>query len=125
MKKIMSIGLMSALTLVLSTGCVGTSPDAEAPNAPTKSAKASSEALYMDASNEKIIEIIKIAAHSTGWSITEFKSNEIIAEKTTDGNTISSIIKIYDGYIDFESHEASELKDAVSDAIKNKDKAHH
>jgi len=121
MKKILSIAIISTLALVLSTGCSSTTPTA----GHDMDSKISEEALYMEANNEKIIEVIKIAADGSGWDITEFKSNEIIAEKTDNGETISSIIKIYNGYIEFENEDASELHDAVDDAIRAEDKDLH
>ncbi len=121
MKKILSITLISALALVLSTGCGGTTA------APAqKDAKVSTEALYVNThDNKKVAHAIEKAGQKTGWKITEFKNNEVIAEKTTDGNTISSNIKFSEGHIEFSDNDAtSDLRSAIVEELSKKSSAH-
>lgn len=122
MKKILSITLISAIALVLSTGC--SSKNVNAPE--THDPKVSAEALYVKThDNEKIAKAIKKAGEKTGWIITEFKSNEVIAEKLDGKNTISSSIMFSDGHIEFENASAtSDLRDAIEDEL-NKTAAAH
>ncbi len=111
MKKILSIAIIATLTVAFSAGCGGSSPE-------THSAKVSERAIYVGMDdNEAIIEVIKKAADATGWKITEFKSNEVIAEKVLDDKTISSSVEIHDGYVDFENGAAVELADAIEEEM--------
>lgn len=119
MKKILSITLISALAVVLSTGCGSKSPDAH-------DAKVSDSALYVDThNNEKIAHAIEKAGEKTGWNITEFKNNEVIAEKTDNGDTVSTSIKFSDGHIEFgDADITSDLRDAIEDEL-SKDASSH
>lgn len=116
MKKILSIGLISLFALVFSTACTSTSGNPEVPD----------NALVVNTHNsEKVIHAIKNAGEKNGWSITEFKSNEVVAEKTDNGDTVSSSIEVHDGYIVFEnSAAASDLSDDIEDEL-NKDSSSH
>ena len=110
MKKILSISLISALTLVLSTGCISTSGDG---------------LQVKTHDNEKILHAIEKAGKKNGWKITEFKNNEVIAEKTDDGDTVSSSIKFQDGNIQFSnSAAASDLSSDIEDALESSSSAH-
>lgn len=116
MKKILTLSLISALTLVLSTGCNSTHGD------PSVSA----DALYVNThDNKKILHAIEKAGEENGWKITEFKSNEVIAEKTDDGETVSSSIKFQDGHIEFSNDDAaSDLSSDIEEALENSSSAH-
>nr|WP_321267445.1 hypothetical protein [uncultured Sulfurimonas sp.] len=122
MNKILSIALISAITLVLSTGC--SSKGGAEPG--THNAKVSEKALYVKThNNKKIAEAIEKAGEKTGWKITEFKMNEVIAEKTENEVTVSSSIKFSEGYVEFSNDSAaSDLSDAIMEEL-NKDKATH
>jgi len=103
MKKILSLGLISTLTLVLSTGCNSTSGD-------------SMQVKTYD--NEKILHAIEKSGEQNGWKITEYKSDEVLAEKTDGGDSISSSIKFDEGNIKFSnSAAASELSGDIEDAL--------
>ena len=121
MNKILSVTLISAITLVLSTGCGGTSPSPEYHNA-----NISNDALYVKTeNNEKIAHAVEKAGEKTGWKITEFKSNTLIAEKTDDGKTISSTIKFSEGFIEFSNNsDTSDLRDAIEDELNKEPSAH-
>ncbi len=131
MKKILSVALISALALMLSTGCSSKSDTkpANAPaNAPAKlDPKVSKGALYVKThDNKKIAHAIEKAGEKTGWKITKFKSNEVIAEKTTDGDTVSSNVHFYDGHIEFSNKEATmDLRNAIeAECNKSSSSAH-
>lgn len=116
MKKIVSLSLISAITLVLSSGCSTTTGDPSV----------SSDALYVNThNNEKILHAIEKAGKENGWKITEFKTNEVIAEKTNDGDSISSSIKFESGHIEFSnSAAASDLSSDIKEALENSSSAH-
>lgn len=116
MKKILTLSLISALTLVLSSGCSSTIGD------PSVSANA----IYVNTHDgEKILHAIEKAGEENGWKITEFKANEVIAEKTEDGDTISSSIKFQDGHIEFSNDAAaSDLSSDIEEALQNSSSAH-
>ena len=110
MKKILSLSLITALTLVLSSGCNSTSGDGLQVNTHD---------------NEKILHAIEKAGKQNGWKITEFKNNEVVAEKTDDGDTVSSSIKFQDGNIKFSnSAAASALSSDIEDALEDSSSAH-
>ncbi|MEN8303688.1 MAG: hypothetical protein ABFQ64_06435 [Campylobacterota bacterium] len=116
MKKILTLGLISVLTLALSTGCNSTHGD------PSVSA----DALYVNThDNEKILHAIKEAGKENGWEITEFKANEVIVEKSSGGDSISSSIKFQDGHIEFSNDAAaSGLSDDIEKALEYSSSAH-
>jgi len=125
MKKILSITIISALSLVLSSGCASKTEAKPAAKPTYVDAKVSKDALYVDLNNKQILNVIKKAGEETNWRITEFKMNEVIAEKTTDGNTVSSNILFSDGHIEFSNPEiTSDLREAVEKGCKNISSTH-
>jgi len=116
MKKILSLSLISALTLVLSTGC----------NSTTGDPSVSADALHVNThDNEKVARAIKEAGEKNGWKITEFKNNEVVAEKIDGGETVSSSIKYENGRIEFSNDAAaSDLSDDIEDALVNSSSGH-
>ncbi len=116
MKNILSLSLISAITLVLLTGCNSGSSNPEIPN----------NALEVNThSSEEFLRAVKVAGEKSGWKITPFKSNEVVAEKISDGDTVSSSIKFSKGYIEFEDPSvASSLSDAIDEEL-NKDPSEH
>jgi len=77
MKKIISISLISSVAIMLMTGCGGSSarPSEIDPSL-------NENTLYVHTKdNKKLARAIKRAGEASGWSITEFKSNSVIAEK--------------------------------------------
>jgi len=124
MKKILSLTLISAIALVLSTGCSSKNPNIPANE--DLDAKVSADALYVKThDNEKIAKAIKKAGEKTGWIITEFKNNEVIAEKLDGEKTISSSVTFSDGHIEFENGSAtSDLRDAIEEELNKAAEAH-
>ena len=118
MNKILTLALLSAMTLLLSTGC--SLKDG------VNNSEASKDAIHTKMhNNEKIVNVIIKAGEKANWKITEFKSDELIAEKIGNNETISSSIKIYDGYIEFSNNsKTSDLRDAIEDKLNNQGKSH-
>ncbi|MBL0708383.1 MAG: hypothetical protein JJW00_04980 [Sulfurimonas sp.] len=101
MKKILSITLVSALALLFFTAC---SKDPDLKSLDVKK--------Y---SSETIERAIKKAGKKTNWRITEFKINEVIAEKTENEKTVWTSIKYSKGKIVFDDNvDASDLQDAIA-----------
>jgi len=126
MKKVLSITLISALAIVLSTGCGGETPAPAASTAEVTApanhdAKVSAQALYVNThDNEKIAHAIEKAGEKAGWKITEFKSNEVVAEKINGEDTISTSIKFSEGHIEFGDNSiTSDLREAIIKELSN------
>jgi len=110
MKKILSLSLISALTLVLLTGCNSTGGDG---------------LQVKTHDNEKILHAIEEAGKQNGWKITEFKNNEVIAEKIDNGDAVSSSIKFQEGNIQFSnSAAASALSGDIEEALQHSSSSH-
>ncbi len=133
MKKILSITLISALTLVLSAGC-----SSKEPKEPVKMGahidktdeSTVKTAIYIgDMKTEKAILAIEKAGKKAGWRVTEFKSNAVIVEKVVGDKTISRTIKVYNQHISGEEKasgsELHELREAIVKELQKKNKSSH
>ncbi len=108
MKKLFLVTIISSLALILSMGC------------------SSNQQNYLkkDSISVSILDIEK-AAEKSGWKITPFKNNEVIAEKTDDGKTVSSSIKFYKGYIEFSNtSDTDDLKEAIEEEFEKRSTSH-
>lgn len=121
MKNIISLTLISSVTLMLTTGCGGAGPSAHDPSI-------SENALYVNThNNEKLSKAIHKAGEATGWKITSFKSNAVIAEKVSGDTTYASTLKFNDGHVEFENADGTsdgdldDLRDAIEDIANEKD----
>jgi len=104
MKKVITLGLVSALSTILLVGCGSATPSPEA------SVKIHNG--YM--TQEKVHKIIKQAGEEAGWKMTEFKSNTMIAEKIGAGETVT--VTFNKSTFDI-SPSNSDLESAISDAL--------
>ena len=120
MKKILSIVSVSAMVLMLSTGCTTSSEGLSVSDSSVHSSlftgdnQANKNAIYVGHADSKMVmNAIKNAGKKTGWRVTEFKSESVIVEKNIDGDDMSSTIKLHNGYISGDNENASmdELKD--------------
>ena len=125
MKKIITIGLISALSTFLLVGCGGSTPDANDPESHTlelgsTSATGKHVCKY---SQEDIYKMIKAAGEKDGWKMTEYKSNAFIAEKI-DGDNAESVTVTFHGHsLDIEP-ENNDLKDTLSAALTHENDSH-
>jgi len=107
LKKLLSLLALSALALVLSTGCASTtnSEEAHAGN-------------YSKLTHKQIHDAIMNGGEKAGWKMTEFKDNEVLAETFEDGEGEVVSIKIHNGHVSYEG-EAShgDLEDAIYDEL--------
>jgi len=113
LKKLLSLIAISALALTLATGC---------------SSKGSSEAHsgdYKRLSNKQIHHAIMSGGEKAGWKMTEFKTNEIIAENFKDGEGEMISVKIHNGHVSYVG-EAShgDLEDAIYDELHSDGSSH-
>ena len=121
MKKIISLTLISSVAVMLITGC-GSSESS------SHDAGISENALYVNThNNEKLAHAIHKAGKNTGWKITAYKSNMVIAEKSDGDTTHSLTLKFNDGHVEFENAEGTsdgdidDLRDAIEDIANEKD----
>ncbi|TKI68631.1 hypothetical protein FCU45_09400 [Sulfurimonas crateris] len=119
MKKMFSIVVVSAVTLILSVGCSGgLEMGAKGPEA------ISENAIYVGHhSNENVLEAIKIAGVKEGWRVTEFKSNAVIVEKIIGDKTVSSTVVYENEQIAGDNKNAPmdellKLRQAIVDELK-------
>ena len=119
MKKILSITLISALALVLSTGCSSKEAKMGAHMDRTDESTIKTAIYIGDMKTEKAISAIEKASEKTGWRVTEFKSNAVIVEKVVGDETISRTIKVYNKHISGDKiAHGSELKNLRAAIVK-------
>ena len=106
MKKVITLGILSALSVVFLSGC-GAEPSPE-------SHTGTVEKGHM--TQEKVHKIIKQAGEEAGWTMTEFKSNAMIAEKIDGDDSIAVTVTFSNSDYDIYP-ENSELDDAIDSAL--------
>jgi len=106
MKNIITLSIVSALTSLILVGC----------STMTSSSESHSGAVHKNLTQEKIHDIIKAAGEESGWIMTEFKSNALIAEKA-NGDSSKSVTVTFDKHSFDVTPANSELENAISDAL--------
>jgi len=129
MKKILSLSLISAITLVLSAGCSMKSTDMS-PRTDKTDESTMKTAIYIgDTKTEEAISAIKKAGKKAGWRVTEFKSNAVIVEKIVGDETLSETIKIYNKHISGDKpstrSEFNELREAIVEVLQEQEESSH
>ncbi|QFR48504.1 hypothetical protein FJR48_01680 [Sulfurimonas lithotrophica] len=131
-KGFMSVALILAVPFVFLTGCIGASPNTSAGISVEKE-KHPEGTLYLDNSNKNSLEeIVESAAKNSGWSITKFKSDRVIAEKIDGDTTYSATLKFFERErcIEFEKgsetsdSDISDLRDAIEDEAEKNSSGH-
>ena len=114
LKKLLSVLCISTLTLVLATGCTATGSTEEAHSTE-----------YKSLTNEQIHEAIIRGGEKAGWKMTEYKNNEVIAEKFNDGEGEMVSVKVNNGHLSYEG-EAShgDLEDAIYEELHSNGSEH-
>ena len=128
MKKILSLSLISAITLVLSAGC--SSKSTMGAHIGEHDESTVKTAIYIgDTKTEKALSAIKKAGEKTGWRVTEFKSDSVIVEKVVDDETLSRTIKVHNHHISGDkaasSSEFHELREAIVEELQEKEESSH
>ncbi|QOP45390.1 hypothetical protein [Sulfurimonas paralvinellae] len=109
MKKNFILTLSFLLTTLLFTACSTTSTgDGDVKTANYVHFKA----MPLKEVHARIVE----AGEEDGWRMTEFKENELIAEKTDNGNTKAVTIDFAENYVNLTPHD-SDLEDAIEDKL--------
>jgi len=111
MKKTIMLGLVSVISSFILVGCGG----AEVNN-PSYDKVKNEHRVFLDRvlTQQKVHKLILQAGEENGWRMTEFKSNELVAEKMTSDGTISVDIKF-----DNHSFEIDPENDDLSDILKS------
>jgi len=106
MKKVIIFGLATSLSLILLSGCGG-EPSPESHTGIVEK---------QDMTQAKIHKLIKKAGENSGWIMTEFKSNALIAEKIDGDDSKAVTVTFSTSSYDIEP-ENSELDSAIEDAL--------
>jgi len=115
--------LISALALTLFSACSNTSNS-------TPTSVNSTHANTHNVNMKTLHKAIMQGAEDAGWIATEFKTNEVIAEKIDGEDSIVVSVKIIDGRVHYlqEGEEVTsdidDLEDAISEAIHSKTSSH-
>lgn len=133
MKKLLSIAAISAVTILLGTGCSSSSkvlPSNAAENSAIYKSEVSKGSLHVKEHNtQKVMHSVKASGEKAGWKMTSFKINEFIAEKASGGKTVSTNVKFHNEYITFSRENASEsdvseLMGAIEEGLSKDSKTH-
>jgi len=65
---------------------------------------------------KKVHKLIVKAGEEDGWRMTEFKENELIAEKTENGQTKAVTIDFAEDYFNLDPHD-SDLQNAIENKL--------
>jgi len=106
MKKVIIFGLATSLSLILLSGCGG-EPSPESHTGMVEK---------QDMTQAKMHKLIKRAGEDSGWIMTEFKSNALIAEKIDGDDSQAVTVTFSKSAYDIDP-ESSELNSAIEDAL--------
>ena len=109
MKKILILGATVLLSSLLFVSCSSTS-------GPGVDAKTADYTYFEDMPLTKVHKLIVEAGEENGWRMTEFKENELIAEKTDDGETKAVTVEFSEHYFHL-TPDDSDLEDAIEDKL--------
>jgi len=101
---------MSAIALVLSTGCASSGH-----NDPESSLHNGSS--YGALNNKQVYNAIVKAGEEEGWKITPFKRSTVIAEDLNKENAEAVTISFNGGYIAYDGENYGDLEDAINEQI--------
>jgi len=124
MTKMIKVGLASATTLLLMTGCGG----ADTTTAENSMSGGIEMTLQGHHNNKSIQEAIIKVGEEHGWKITEFKSNAVVAEKIDGDDSASATITFDKDKIILMDEsgdiDANDLLNYINDELSKED-AHH
>ena len=106
MKKVIIFGLATSLSLILLSGCGG-EPSPESHTGMVEK---------QDMTQAKMHKLIKKAGEDSGWIMTEFKTNALIAEKIDGDDSQAVTVTFNKSSYDIDP-ESSELNSAIEDAL--------
>jgi len=111
MKKLLKLALAPAVALLMASCSATLGPDEDAQTA-------SFEHFTPKHSLKEVHDIIMQAGEEAGWRMTEFKDNEIIAEKTSDGSTEAVTIQFAKDYFHI-TPPNGDLEDAIEEKLED------
>ena len=116
MKKLVTIGCTAAVSVLLLTGCGGKSGTEGGLHTDEKRGL---EAVAQKRVNKEVLYgVILDAGRDAGWIMTEFKNNEIIAEKITGEDSISASVHLDSHGFHISPEEGTaDLKNAINDRL--------
>lgn len=116
MKKLITIGCATLTSVLLLTGCGG-KPGVE--SGAHKEEKRGLEAVAQERVDKKVLhKVILEAGRGAGWIMTEFKNNEIIAEKIDGGSSVTASVHFGSHGFHITPEEGTgDLKDAINDRL--------
>ena len=113
MRTIITLSVATALSTLLLVGC-GASNSAIPTNIDAKKIGRTFMSEHMV--QNKVSKLIKDAGEVAGWKMTEFKSNELIAEKSDGENTKSVTVNFDNSSFELSPHD-SELQGIIETAL--------
>ena len=128
MRKRLSIVLISSVALLLSTGCSSNKVDVTTNNSESSYNKTNKNSASFSVDVENCKEayiVIKKVGEKYDWKMTEYKLNEMFAEKRVNEKTIFTTIKFFEGTLTFSNaSEAKDLFNAVKKEFSSKTTSH-
>ncbi|MEA3374560.1 MAG: hypothetical protein U9Q62_12820 [Campylobacterota bacterium] len=111
MKQMMKIGSAAVISAFLMVGCSSKEADTSAGDAKH------ADAVHVEnVTVEQLHKAVMAAGEAEGWKMTEFKSNEILAEKFGDDEASVSIKLSRHGY-EIHGDNAGDLEDAIEEQL--------
>ncbi|MEN4052208.1 MULTISPECIES: hypothetical protein [Sulfurimonas] len=109
MKKIIILSVTVLLSSLLFVSCSATT-------GAHVDAKTADYTYFKEMPLQKVHKLIVEAGEDDGWRMTEFKENELIAEKTENGETKAVTVEFSKDYFHVTPHNG-DLEDAIEDKL--------
>jgi len=109
MKKILILGTAAVLSSLLLVSCSAT-------NGANVDVKTADYTHFQNMPRNKVHKLIVEAGEESGWRMTEFKENELIAEKTESGETKAVTIKFSEDSFTITPNDG-DLEDAIEEKL--------
>lgn len=128
MKRFFSIVTMSALSIMIATGCTS-SLDMPAELGSHNEATNKSAIYVGPAKTKDVMNAMKNGAKNDGWKVTKFKSNAIIVEKIVDDKAMSTTLVYHNNHISGNNDHASmdallDLRASIVDVLQSEKEGH-
>jgi len=111
MKKTVTLGMILLVSSLMMSGC-----GAQVPTPSTIENEGVKTTLNKELGQKKIHKIITEVVQAEGWQVTEFKKNEVLAEKTKNEDSIAVSIRFDNSSFEI-TPQNSELNDVIFEAL--------
>ena len=118
MKRIVILSMVAVISSIMIVGC-SAKDSAQPSSVSVKSENVKSGVIDIknsELTQLKIHKLIVKAGEENGWKMTEFKENEVIAEKMKGGETVAVSVKFDTKTVEL-TPEDSALSDVISTAL--------